>query len=677
MDTLVEFVGESPKIVALRKQIRRLLQQQAPTRRIPSILIQGETGTGKGLLARVMHKAGPRANGPFVDVNCAAIPETLLEAELFGYERGAFTDARQAKPGLFQTAHGGTLFLDEIGLLPRGLQAKLLTVLEQSSVRRLGATRSEPANVAIIAATNEDLHAAVQAGRVREDLYHRLAVITLDLPPLRERPGDIDLLADIMMTRVCADYSLARCTLAPDAREALRRYAWPGNVRELGNTIERAALLSDGPTLTAAIFHLPADGPAVAGSGPSTLRSMRQRGTREQLVEALDGTAWNITQAAALLGITRNTVRAHIKRYGLRPAAEVGEPHPAGAEEHQTTDVVETAVVSAVASRVRWEYRRVTFVRVRILTSPETPPATTAHVLDGIIEKIESFGGCVEDLAQRSLVAIFGHEPMENAPRCGANAAVAILNAVERGRVDGGSSEASVAFALHVGRAAVTRIGTRVALDEDAKREAAGVLDAIEPTDGGQIAVSDAALGFLARHFDLQRPADGADGAHRLIGRRRTASVQPDAFVGRQWESDLLHGLLDRALLGHGQVVTIVGEPGIGKSRLLQEFRRAIQTAGVVTVEGRCASYGTHVPYFPILEILQAVCEIEEADPLEKVDAKVVAALRPLGDHAAACAPYVQHLLAPRSPAALSDWNPEAIKARTFEALRQNYCRRN
>ena len=179
--------GESPRIVAIRAQIAQLLARQAGARRLPPLLILGETGTGKGLLAGAIHQAGPRRDGPFVAVNCAAIPETLLEAELFGYERGAFTDARQAKAGLFQTAHGGTLFLDEIGLLPMALQGKLLTVLEDRAVRRLGSTRSEPVDVALVAATSVDLKHAIGDRQFREDLYHRLAVITLELPPLRAR----------------------------------------------------------------------------------------------------------------------------------------------------------------------------------------------------------------------------------------------------------------------------------------------------------------------------------------------------------------------------------------------------------------------------------------------------------------------------------------------------------
>src|SRR5881398_3767976 len=169
MKHLSELLGESPGIEAIRDKIKRILTRQQDARRVPPVLIEGETGTGKGLLARILYRTGPRPDGPFVDVNCAAIPETLLEAEMFGFERGAFTDARRAKPGLFQAAHRGMIFLDEVGLLPEALQAKLLKVIEERSVRRLGSTRDEPVDVWIVTATNEDLRLAIRARRFRED----------------------------------------------------------------------------------------------------------------------------------------------------------------------------------------------------------------------------------------------------------------------------------------------------------------------------------------------------------------------------------------------------------------------------------------------------------------------------------------------------------------------------
>ena len=205
-DALSELIGESADVSNLRAQVRHLLGRQGPDRPLPTILLQGETGTGKGLLARTLHQASIRATRPFVDVDCAAIPETLLESELFGVERGAFTDARKTRPGLFQVATGGTIFLDEVGLLPRSLQAKLLKVVEERGVRRLGSTRIDVVDVWLLTATNIDLAAAVRDGTFREDLYHRLSAVTLVLPPLRTRNGDIQLLAEHFLAKACAEF---------------------------------------------------------------------------------------------------------------------------------------------------------------------------------------------------------------------------------------------------------------------------------------------------------------------------------------------------------------------------------------------------------------------------------------------------------------------------------------
>src|SRR5215207_4132912 len=255
---LHQLLGASPELAAVRDQLSRLIgRQSGPQRRLPPVLIQGETGTGKGLVAHVIHQTGPRAGAPFVDVNCAAIPDTLLEAELFGFERGAFTDARQAKPGLLQMAHRGTIFLDEIGLMPEALQVKLLKALEERAVRRLGATRSEPVDAWVLAATSEDLQAAIRTRRFRDDLYHRLSVVTLRLPPLRERGTDILLLARHYLGRTCVEYGVRLKTLTADAESALMAYGWPGNVRELANVMERVVLLCDGEQVTAAMLDLP------------------------------------------------------------------------------------------------------------------------------------------------------------------------------------------------------------------------------------------------------------------------------------------------------------------------------------------------------------------------------------------------------------------------------------
>src|SRR5262245_35037086 len=274
METLSELLGESPAIETVRESIRRLLGRQHGGRRMPAILLHGETGGGKGLVARLIHKHGPRASQPFVDVNCAAIPETLLEAELFGFERGAFTDARRAKPGLFQTAHRGTIFLDEVGLLPEGLQAKLLKVIEEGAVRRLGSTHSEPADVWIISATNSDLPTAIRERHFREDLYHRLAVLTIRLPPLRERGKDVLLLANHFLARACDDYGLERRVLSPSTEARLQAYPWPGNIRELFNVIERVALLAQAPVVTPDMLQLPEHEPTEPAPARSALGSL-------------------------------------------------------------------------------------------------------------------------------------------------------------------------------------------------------------------------------------------------------------------------------------------------------------------------------------------------------------------------------------------------------------------
>jgi transcriptional regulator with AAA-type ATPase domain/TolB-like protein len=317
-------VGQCAQIVAVRDQVTAILAREAGQRQLPTLLITGETGTGKGLLAHTIHQASSRSGAQFVELSGAAIPEHLLEAELFGYERGAFTDARQSKMGLIQVAHRGTLFLDEVALLTPSLQAKLLKVIEDGSVRRLGATRAEAVDVWIISATNEDLRAAVRAKRFREDLYHRLATITLELPPLRERGRDVELLAEDALARACRKYSVPTKTLSPEAHAALRAYRWPGNVRELNSVVERAVLLCSADAIPAADLRL--GSPEAESSEPGaghTAESERQR-----LSRALAQTEWNISRTAAALGITRNTVRAWIAKHGLRPDATADAPAP-------------------------------------------------------------------------------------------------------------------------------------------------------------------------------------------------------------------------------------------------------------------------------------------------------------------------------------------------------------
>ncbi len=685
MKPLGELVGDSPAIAALRETIGRLLQRHSETRRLPPVLLQGETGAGKGLVARALHRAGPRAGAPFVDVNCAAIPGTLLEAEMFGFERGAFTDARQGKRGLFQAAHHGTIFLDEVGLLPEALQSKLLKVIEEREVRRLGSTRSEPADAWILTATSENLLTATRERRFREDLYHRLAVLTLWLPPLRERGEDVLLLAEHFLARACADYELPAKRLSADARAALLAYPWPGNVRELANVVERVTLLSDARDVTADTLGLsaaPAEPPGEPerGEAPVPLDEAMGSLERERLLEALHQTNWNISRAAARLAMPRNTLRYRIEKHGLRRSV-VAAPPPSRAEPAAAAPRLTPGLAAEPpAPVVRWERRRLALLRAGVAPGARgsEPLADTSRALEVLIEKLGSFGGRVEELSPAGIVAAFGLEPVEDAPSRAALAGMAILKAAQRGQ-PGDVERFEVTVVLHVEQFGLARVGGRVTLDPDAKRAAWAVLDELAARGApGTILVSPAAARFFERRFELVPVASVPDGgrpAYRLDRFERTGlrlGGRPATFVGRHDDLDLLRGRLRSVLRGRGQVVGIAGDAGIGKSRLLYEFRQGLAGEAVTYLEAQCVSYGTAIPYLPVLDIVRDGCRILETDGPEAITAKVRDGLESVGMDAEEATPYLVHLLGVKQGSdAVAPLSPETVKARTFEILRQ------
>src|SRR5262252_1914659 len=282
----------------------------------------------KALAARALHYQSPRAAGPFIDINCTAIPATLLEAEVFGYERGAYTDAKTAKPGLFEAAEGGTLFLDEIGHMDLALQAKILKVIEEKTVRRVGGLRAKTINTRIVAATNRDLEAAITEGTFRADLYYRLDVLTLHIPPLRERGADVLLLARHFLEHFARQYGSPPVLLSPEAEAQLLAYTWPGNVRELAHVIERAVLMQEGMPLLAKDLDLPSarveEPPVVVMSAGgvhvdfSAGRIVLDEVERELIVTALCTAGWNRAKAAQLLGLSKDTLRYRIEKYHLQ-----------------------------------------------------------------------------------------------------------------------------------------------------------------------------------------------------------------------------------------------------------------------------------------------------------------------------------------------------------------------
>ncbi len=305
-----EIIGESSAIKKVKELISLVASKDA------TVLITGPSGTGKELVARAVHALSPRAERKLVAINCAAFPETLLESELFGFERGAFTGADRAKQGRFELAEGGTLFLDEIGEMPLSMQVKLLRVLEERKIERLGSVKEISLDIRIIAATNRDLTKLVAESKFREDLFYRLNVVQINIPPLRDRVGDVLLLAERFMEKFSRRAGKEIKGISPEAAEALTSYAWPGNVRELENIIERAVVLSNGSSLTKADLSGLAMSPQVADSVGGQILPMAEVEKRH-IKFCLDRLDWNMAQAADSLGIHRNTLRMKIKEYGL------------------------------------------------------------------------------------------------------------------------------------------------------------------------------------------------------------------------------------------------------------------------------------------------------------------------------------------------------------------------
>ena len=325
---LSRLAGESVEFERLKQQVSRIVasDQLIADGTLPAVLITGETGTGKELVARALHFEGPRRDSPFVELNCAAIPDNLIEAELFGYEKGAFTDAKSRKIGLFEAANGGTLFLDEIGDVSAAVQVKLLRALEEKVVRRIGSVRDTRVDIRVIAATNRPLEQLIEEGTFRADLYFRLRILELVVPPLRERGEDVLLLARHFLQLHGRRYRRQNLTLSPEAEAKLSAYHWPGNIRELRNVIEQAVLLAPQESIgekdlmllsphsgtsrltgrtDGRVFVLPSDGIKI------------EEIERDFALQALQRSGWNVSQAAQLLGLSRDTLRYRMEKYDI------------------------------------------------------------------------------------------------------------------------------------------------------------------------------------------------------------------------------------------------------------------------------------------------------------------------------------------------------------------------
>jgi DNA-binding NtrC family response regulator len=311
-------VAQSQKMQAVLAMVERV----APTN--STVLLGGESGVGKDLIARAIHEHSHRASGPFVKINSTAIPETLLESELFGYEKGAFSGATVSKPGKFELADKGTLFLDEIGDVPPATQVKLLRVLQEKEFERLGGTKTLKVDVRLVAATNRDLRAALEEGTFREDLYYRLNVVAIDIPPLREHKEDIPSLARYFLQKFARDSGSAPKSITPEAVNVLMNFHWPGNVRELENVLERSVTLSTGSTLDSADIHMdPPPARPAEGASPILPEGMTLDKWEEEIIrEALRRANGNKSQAARALGLSRNALRYRLSQMGFPDSAE-------------------------------------------------------------------------------------------------------------------------------------------------------------------------------------------------------------------------------------------------------------------------------------------------------------------------------------------------------------------
>lgn len=310
-------VAASPQMLAVCRTLEKVAPADVTT------LITGETGTGKELFARAVHDLSSRHDKPFAAINCAAIPESLLESELFGYEKGAFTGATQSKKGKVESANGGTLFLDEIGDMPMALQAKLLRFLQERTVDRIGGVQPVPVDIRVVCATHRDVKDLISQGTFREDLYYRISEVTLEVPALREREGDALVIAQSLLKSLGKAMDRQNLTFSEDAINAISSYAWPGNVREMINKVKRATIMADGKRITSKDLELP--GSEQPGASHLNLRQVREQAERRAVLQALQTSGFNMTQASRLLGVTRPTLYNLTDKYKIDTSAEASE----------------------------------------------------------------------------------------------------------------------------------------------------------------------------------------------------------------------------------------------------------------------------------------------------------------------------------------------------------------
>jgi DNA-binding NtrC family response regulator/predicted ATPase/class 3 adenylate cyclase len=713
-------VGHSPSVHALRAQIRRLVAfDTVGNPSVPTLLLQGETGTGKGLVARIIHDSGPRAHGPFIEVNCAAIPDTLLEAELFGFEAGAFTDAKRAKLGLFEAASGGTLFLDEIDALPLPLQGKFLKAIEEKRLRRLGAVVDHPVDVKLIVATQMGLCGRVVEGRFRADLYHRLAVVILELLPLRRRGKDIAVLAEHFLRQYAEAHGLGPKRLSRDAKAWLFSHAWPGNVRELSHLIERATLLCPEATLDPhTLERLCLPFPLAQAEPLSAHGGWELLDEPARIRQALIRTQGNVVGAARLLGLSRSALRYRLRRYDIEPsrpdavAEELIAPNlssppvgeDSGGGENAAFHVSPPPTPSTIKAEGSvempapvWEQKPVAVLAVDLAfpktmgaEMPPYEPWTAASRWQRIIaEKVHGFGGVLLQHGPSPLIAAFGiPQTLDQMPQRAVQAALTIQHLIaEAASAASGEPCPELRLAVHLGEVLMDARAsppTRQLLAvEDTLSLPVRLLGLAAP---GDILVSLQVGRVVEGWCELQPralPFGAANGEQanayavvalkpRRVPMAMHGGYPLSRFVGREHELAILYERLAQVERGRGQLIGIVGEPGVGKSRLLFEFHHSLAGRLVMSLEGRCLSYGNTIPYLPVLDLLKLYFLIEEHDDGQKIRDKLTRKILTLDQSLEDTLPYLFALLAVSEPtAALQQMDPQLKRHRTFEAIKR------
>ena len=640
MDPLDQLLGSSRPFAELKARVRQFLVATRQARRLPAVLLMGGVGTGKNLLARALHQASGRAAGPFVHVQCNAIPETLAESLLFGHERGVFTGADRPRPGYFRTAHRGTILLDEIGTLSLSTQARLLQVINEGLVPVIGLPAPVLVDVWVICATNVDVNKAVDEGRFLFDLYSRLP-FHFNLPSLDQRSSDIVPLAEQFLAQACADFGLPLKRLGPAAHAHLEQQKWPDNARGLRNLIENAVIFTPGAVIGVENLELKVRSRV---EGPPSVQDPRER-----CLEVLEQTGWNISRTAKILGITRPTLRGRIAQWELRrpetgrqssekapavtPRGE-GLPEPARSAEAvlDAGDEQERSGVDVARPAIRevtWERRWLGLLRFS-LTGPDADDTMVSArpYLDMALDKVQQFGGRVIELWPTGLDAAFGLEAIEGSAERAGFAALAMQVAAIRARQDStGTPECRIA--LHAMSCLVGSHGPMPQIDRDARRRADQVMDAVVAgSDHGSVVASGEIAPFLRRRFSLGPPIGPGLAGHArpVLGPSLQPGgfgERPGTFVGRRAETETLLARASMARQGGGQIVGIVGDPGVGKSRLVWEFaHRGLDTAWLV-LDTASVALGRPTPFLAVIDLLRVYFDVAPGEAEEAVSEKV------------------------------------------------------